>query len=121
MNNTKWYELFHLIYTKKVTVQKLRIKFLVGDQIFSYPVPDLGEFDKFGFSDGGHPGPFKYNEIEYLEVAKQIIVERKNREETLAPIIILQDIEMISELCENIGQLLVEYTEGEKIRIYGYK
>ena len=121
MNNTKWYELFHLMFRNKVKVQKLLIKFLVGDQIFSYPVPDLNEFDRLGFSDANHPGPFQFSEIEYLEVSKQIVVERKNREETLAPTVITQDIEMINELCKSIGQLLVEYTDGEKIRIYGYK
>ena len=120
MNNTKWYEFFHLICTNKVNVQELRIKFLTTDKIYLYRVPTLDGIDKSGFLDGGHPGPFNYKEIEYLEISTQIIVERKNREETLAPTIILQDTEMISELCNDIGHLLIEYSEGEKIKVFGY-
>lgn len=120
MNNTKWFELFHLIYANKAQVQKMLIKFLGGDQILAYPAMGVNGFDELGVRDGNHPGPFKFYEIEYLEIPKQIVVERKNREQALAPNTIFQDIELLNGLFKRIGQLSIEYTEGEKIRVYGY-
>ena len=122
MNNTKWYELFYLLNTNGMSGKTCRLKYLLSNHIHHDRLPQIDEFDKYGVLDGAFTGgPVKYNEIEYLEILGLIESPKYNRNELLAPIIIKQDIEAVSLICNHIGKLEIDYIPGKKIRIYGYK
>ncbi|WP_299435599.1 DUF6678 family protein [uncultured Aquimarina sp.] len=118
MNTTKWNLLFSII--KGLDAPYItQVKLLLDDKVRELSISNLEHLINQKYIEE-YWGVFELKEIEWILIPSEIIVERKHREEFLAPKIKTQNIELIERTLQTGKQFEYELSELG-LKIYGYK
>jgi hypothetical protein len=124
MSNAKWLKLFRVLSDHKELIAKCYITGIWDDIPRALDIPGAGQFDDTfyaqGIKDVPPAGPCLFKEIRWIAFPASWQIKRQMRDETLAPIIYTQDVEKIHQLLSAVGQLDMEYEDGD-LKVYGYK
>jgi len=118
MNMAKWKALFSIL--KDVNPQYVvKVKLLLDDCIRKMATPDTKSFINEKYIEE-YSGVFQLKEIEWLLIPAKIISERKNREESLTPKIMIQNLDVLQHVLQTGKQFEYEVSEAG-LKVYGYR
>jgi len=118
MNATKWKALFSMLKDINPSLVS-QVKLLLDDTIREFTIPNTNDFINEKYIEE-YWGVFELKEIEWVLIPFEIISERKNREEQLAPKVKFQNIELLVEKLKTGKKFEYELSELG-LKIYGYK
>ncbi len=125
MNNSKWIKIFKILSNNSAEIKKCLIKNIFDDNLREITISKTHNF-KESFSKTGindniiYCGPSSYKEIEQIIFPQEWTINRKMKNEKLAPKTYNQNIENIKNLLISIGKTEIEITNGNLI-LYGYR
>ncbi|WP_378174059.1 DUF6678 family protein [Aquimarina sp. SS2-1] len=118
MNSTKWIALFTII--KDLNPGYIaKVKLLLDKEAREFTIPNEESFLNEKYIEE-YWGVFELKEIEWILIPSEVISERKNRKELLAPKVKTQNIELIETALQTGKQFEYELSKSG-LKIYGYK
>ena len=124
MSNSKWLKLVKALSANHKIVNKCFIVCLNHDRPQKLLIPPIEKFydtyNNNGIKDVIVGGPILFKEIKWVEFPAAWSNKRKMREQILEPLYFTQNLDLIQQLIESIGELNIERDE-HYLKIYGYK
>jgi hypothetical protein len=120
MSTSKWTKLFQTIADSDIDLHGEIIKLIANDCVTRFCLKRGGLSNWRGFTDDFLGGPIPYKEIEWIFVPAVYEIARKNRSEILEPKRIPNNIHVLKELIDSLGQFEYDFDESG-LKIYGYK
>ncbi|MFD2562896.1 DUF6678 family protein [Aquimarina rubra] len=118
MNSTKWKALFTII--KSLNLGYIaKVKLLLDKEAREFTIPNEESFSNEKYIEE-YWGVFELQEIEWILIPSEVISERKNRKELLAPKVKTQNIELIETALQTGKQFEYELSKSG-LKIYGYR